>query len=343
MNNFKKLLVFFIISICTQSSFSQEMCADLFLPLFLRPNQLQTIALTIREFEKVNNPLEHGLVEINRYMSQYNKSKSHEFNPKKYVWDAGGANYIFKYEKSLEVLKTEYPQLVNILYHPGVFFRLDDFIEFIKSYPHATVVEALDLYAKHLGKKVYYRALYLDEKTAQAFMKRKKNILANNMYIDRKGIAKYPDYWYEYKPAVKSRPISFSDYTDSLYDNIVDHVLNRSSKFVLSVTELPEVALAVGQMLKSENPTEDKKVYLAKILVPAINVIPNLKKEDHAFLLNIRLNNKLVMKKIDVSDDRVESFMFFGIDRHDIVDFSENDTPYTLEMIRKSKSRKTKK
>ena len=96
-------------------------------------------------------------------------------------------------------------------------------------------------------------------------------------------------------------------------------------------------------MLKSENPTPSKKVYLAKISVPVIDTIPNLKKDDHAFSLTVKLDNETVLKKIDVADDKVESFIFFGIDRHDILEFNENETPYILEMVQRGNRRRTQK
>jgi len=344
VNKSKTILLFILICISANCSFSKEQCVDLFgsLPLFLQSNQLLTKHLTINEFEIVDHPLEHGLIEINRFRSNLRKhSQLEEFNfdPNEHIWDTGGANYFFKHKKSLEELKTNYPQLAKILYHPGVFYRIEEFVAFIRNHPDVTLAEALDLFTKHLGNKVYYRSLYLDEATAQSFKKREKNILANNMYVDRKEKLKYPDFWHEYKRANKSKPIGFSDYAVGLTESIENHVVNRTSKFVLSVTEYPEVALAVGQMLKSENPTPDKKVYLAKISVPVIDTIPNFKKDDHAFSLTIKLDNKTVLKKLDVADDQVESFMLFGIDRHDILEFDENETAYKLEMVRKSKRR----
>ena len=215
MNKSKKLLLFVLIIISANYSFSKEQCVDLFLslPLFLQSNQLQTKPLTIHDFETVDHPLEYGLVEINRFRSSLRGRSQPEvfnFDPNEHIWNAGGANYFFKHKDSLDELKTNHPQLSIILYHPGVFYRIEEFVGFIRNHPHATLAEALDLFSKHLGKKVYYRSLYLDEATAQSFIKREKNILANNMYLDRKEKLKYPDFWHEYKRANKSKPITFS-------------------------------------------------------------------------------------------------------------------------------------
>lgn len=225
------------------------------------------------------------------------------------------SEFPFSRNKGLQFLKAIrllHPQLEELVYEPGIVLRLDQFIRFIREHPGLGPYEALNLFKEHLGTRRFYRALALDPESALALQTRPGPLLSKSLF----------------QKLGRNEPLKVVAY--SLNEDMKKQVSKANGEFLLSISAIPEVSIAVAQQVLAQEPSQNKSIYLIAIDVPVLDTLP-LDSLDYYGPANISLINKATgaMKQLKY-DESLESFLLFGIETGEILEVQKVEGSYEL-------------
>ena len=210
--------------------------------------------------------------------------------------------------KLLKRLEKLNPHFAALIVDPGLVLRLDQFEKFVKQnhYSKLDPWELRRLFSKSLGSRRVYRALSLSEEEVEQM---------KTMGMKSKLINVFDDY-------VKDKNPKWVNY--ELNANLNKQVIDRAAypaayDSLLSVTEMPEVGIAVSKRYLEAN----KNVYLFELEVPELDILYQKQKGllDYAEGANryyLRLTRGSHVEEYPYADRKTESFILYQVNASEI-------------------------
>lgn len=222
-----------------------------------------------------------------------------------FFYDRNGKNVGLDFIGQVKAINPEWEKLVV---YPGLVERQKDFLKFVRTHKlqKKKALEAYKAYADSLGNAVVYRAITLDKTL-------KLEDLKNQAFTSK--------LIYEANQKVPDREILISNLTHEL----AKHMRKGDSAIVMSITDHPEVALAVGSKLLEEV-RDTKQLVLFKLSIPKIDIISADEKSLFAGASyedkSIWITKNTGKRTVDIGhyklDRKVESFVLGGIHANEV-------------------------
>ncbi|MES2768158.1 MAG: hypothetical protein V4596_03350 [Bdellovibrionota bacterium] len=228
---------------------------------------------------------------------------------------------------AFEKLNTLNHKFAQLIVDPGVVLRLDEFIRFVKQKKLLSTDpwEAREVFSKSLGTKKIYRALALTD--SQAIEISNYGMHSAVVRFDKKNIHEFA--------IEKDRRGKFIQVNSREQMTFNAHLLemirrggNSQKTRTLSVSEHPEVSLAVAyEKIRYKN-IDNKSIYLFELEVPNIDLLyPSMKlglKEEYDYInslhieLYIEINSAQGKAKRIPNDNSAEQFILYSASPQEI-------------------------
>ncbi len=146
------------------------------------------------------------------------------------------------------------PSWEKLVVNPGVVQNQTRFFKFVikNKLQSLSAEKVYQIYAKHLGRVVVYRAIVLDKQIRPESLQEEPLL---SLFLKKQ--KQFDDYEFR---------------TPNIYKELTSHLRNSSATFSMSVTYIREVALAVANSFLARDP-KTKRVILFELSIPKIDLI----------------------------------------------------------------------